>query len=74
MANDLRIAYSWFCMTTISIGSRSRAAVQIDWTEYWNEPSPMAAITGRLRPESRSASAIPAAARRSQPSPPLANV
>jgi alkanesulfonate monooxygenase SsuD/methylene tetrahydromethanopterin reductase-like flavin-dependent oxidoreductase (luciferase family) len=40
MANDLRIAYSSFCTTTISIGSRSRAAVQIDWTEYWNEPSP----------------------------------
>ena len=63
MANDLRIAYSSFCMTTISIGSRSRAAVQIDWTEYWNEPSPMTAMTGRLRPESRSASAIPTGGR-----------
>jgi hypothetical protein len=34
----------------------------------------MTAMTGRLRPESRSASAIPTAAGRSQPSPPLANV
>jgi hypothetical protein len=25
------------------------AALQIDWTEYWNDPSPMTAITGRLR-------------------------
>ena len=74
MANDLRIAYSSLRMTTISIGSRSRAAVQIDRTEYWNEPSPMTAMTGRLRPESRSASAIPTAAGRFQPRPPLANV
>ena len=55
----MRIAYSSLRMITTSIESPSRAAVQIDWTEYWNEPSPMTAMTGRSRPESRSASAIP---------------
>jgi hypothetical protein len=39
--------------------SSSAAAVRIDWTEYWNDPSPMIAIAGRLRPVSRSPSAAP---------------
>jgi len=39
--------------------SPSAAAVQIDWTEYWNDPSPMIAIAGWLRPVSRSPSAAP---------------
>jgi hypothetical protein len=39
--------------------SSSAAAVQIGWTEYWNDPSPMIAIAGRLRPVSRSPGAAP---------------
>ena len=37
-AKDLRIAYSLLHITTNSIGSCRCAAVQIDWTEYWNDP------------------------------------
>jgi hypothetical protein len=42
--------------------------------EYWNEPSPMTMIMGRLRPVWRSPSAMPTDAGRLQPSPPLAMV
>jgi len=39
--------------------SSSAAAVQADWTQYWNDPSQVIAIAGRLRPVSRSPGAAP---------------
>jgi hypothetical protein len=39
--------------------SSSAAAVQIGWTEYWDDPSQVIAIAGRLRPVSRSPGAAP---------------
>jgi hypothetical protein len=73
-ANDFRIVYCPLRMSRIRIGSFSCAALQIAWTEYWKDPSPMTATTGLLRRVSRSASAIPTDAGRFQPSPPLAKV
>src|ERR1700739_270336 len=71
-ANDLRIEYSPLRITTNTTGRRCWAAVQIAWTEYWNDPSPMVANTVRLTPRARSPSAMPTAAGTPQPLPPLA--
>src|SRR5260370_834239 len=66
-ANDLRMAYSWLRRMMNAMGSSCCAAVQIDWTEYWNDPSPMIASTGRLWPVWRSPSAMPTDAGRPPP-------
>jgi hypothetical protein len=71
-AKDFRIAYSSLRMTTNTIGSWCWAAVQIACTEYWNEPSPIVAMTVRRRPRARSPRATPTAAGTAQPMPPLA--
>jgi hypothetical protein len=74
LANDLRIEYSPLRKTTNTIGSLCWAAVQTACTEYWNEPSPMVAMTVRCTPRARSPRATPTAPGTPQPIPPLAVV
>src|SRR6202012_984594 len=66
-ANDLRMEYSSLRMTTYTTGSLCCAAVHRACTEYWDEPSPIRPMTGRVTPRSRSASATPTAAGTAQP-------